>query len=82
MELTLGLALVLGLAIRYTAAAATLVLAAFALAMATSVGVSDMMSYAVPVFATGAAVIAGQRDSARVMRKSRSAVFSAWVMAR
>ncbi|GAB2553234.1 hypothetical protein [Nocardia heshunensis] len=77
VELTLGLALVVGLAVRYTAAAAALVLTTFGLAMATSVGVSDMMSYAVPVFATGAAVIACQRDSARVMRKSRSAVLSA-----
>ncbi|MFE3189696.1 hypothetical protein ACFXHA_11855 [Nocardia sp. NPDC059240] len=82
VEFALGLALVLGLAVRYTAAAAALVFATFGIAMATSVGVSDMLSYAVPVFATGAAVIAGQRDSARVMRKSRSAVFSARVMAR
>ncbi|WP_157513957.1 hypothetical protein [Nocardia concava] len=57
-EFTLGLTLLIGLTVRYVATATAALLTTFALAMATSVGISEMLSYAVPVLAAAAALIA------------------------
>lgn len=58
LEAGLGFALILGIATRRTASASAALFAVFTVAMATSVGVSEMLSYAVPVMAAGAALIA------------------------
>lgn len=66
LEIGLALGLILGIGGRFTAWIATGVLALFGLAMATSVGVDPMMSYAVPVLAAGAALLAVSPDAWRL----------------
>lgn len=66
VEAVLGLALIAGVARRVTAITTCAVLAVFLLAMWTSVGVDEMLSYAVPVLAAGAALVGHTADSAHL----------------
>ncbi|WP_157555075.1 DoxX family membrane protein [Nocardia crassostreae] len=73
LELGLGIALALGIRTRYTATATAILLAASTIAMLTSVGVDDMLTYAVPVIAAGAALIAVTADRPPYLRGNRPA---------